>query len=84
MAITQAKLKKMTFEEALAELEAIVNRMEGETLPLAESLSCYETGRLLSEHCATLLKAAQGRIVKLTKENDEWAERPLEDVDDAT
>ena len=58
--------------------------MEGETLPLAESLSCYETGRLLSEHCATLLKAAQGRIVKLTKENDEWAERPLEDVDDAT
>ena len=84
MAITQAKLKKMTFEEALAELEAIVNRMEGETLPLAESLSCYETGRLLSEHCATLLKAAQGRLVKLTKENDEWAERPLEDVDDAT
>ena len=84
MAITQAKLKKMTFEDALAELEAIVNRMEGETLPLAESLSCYETGRLLSEHCATLLKAAQGRIVKLTKENDEWAERPLEDVDDAT
>src|SRR5437867_3816259 len=45
----------LSFEEALAELERIVERLETGTLSLDQSLGEYESGVALSRHCALYL-----------------------------
>jgi exodeoxyribonuclease VII small subunit len=59
-------VKSMTFEAALAELEQIVQKLEGGRAPLAESIDIYERGEALKAHCEALLKAAVARIEKIT------------------
>lgn len=60
----------MTFEAALAELEQIVQKLEGGKAPLAESIEIYERGEALKAHCEAQLKAAVARIEKITLGRD--------------
>ena len=66
MAEAQTELSTMSFEAALAELESIVQKLEGGKAPLAESIAIYERGEALKSHCEGLLKAAEARIEKIT------------------
>ncbi|MDR0577615.1 MAG: exodeoxyribonuclease VII small subunit [Candidatus Accumulibacter sp.] len=50
------------FEMALAELERIVQDMEGGSLPLEESISAYRRGSELLRHCQGQLAQAERRI----------------------
>lgn len=50
------------FEKALAELEALVARLERGDLPLDESLKTFERGIALTRHCQSALKAAQQKV----------------------
>ena len=50
------------FETALAELERIVAAMEGQQLPLADSLAAYKRGAELVAFCQSALKDAQQQI----------------------
>ena len=50
------------FETALGELERIVASMEGQQLPLAESLAAYKRGAELVAFCQSALKDAQQQI----------------------
>ena len=63
-------VKAMSFEVALAELEAIVSKLESGQAPLAESIAIYERGEALKGHCETLLKSAEARIEKITLGRD--------------
>jgi exodeoxyribonuclease VII small subunit len=54
------------FEEALAELEAIVHELEEGQIGLAEALGRYEKGVRLLKQCHGLLEDAQRRIELLT------------------
>lgn len=56
-----------TFEAALAELESIVERMEGGELPLKESLAAYKRGAELLQYCQAALKDAQQEVLVLEK-----------------
>jgi exodeoxyribonuclease VII small subunit len=58
----------LTFEQALAELEALVARMEDGKLPLEESLAAYQRGAELIRHCESKLTDAQARIAILDGE----------------
>lgn len=58
----------LTFEQALAELEAIVARMEDGKLPLEESLAAYQRGAELIRFCEGKLTDAQARIAILDGE----------------
>ncbi len=58
----------LSFEVAYEELEAIVEKLESGELSLEESVTLFERGRLLSEHCQTLLDAAELRVSKLTSD----------------
>ena len=60
-----APIEAMTFEVALAELEQIVDRLERGDVPLAESISIYERGEALKQHCERLLKEAEMRVEKI-------------------
>lgn len=51
-----------TFEEQLAELEKVVERLETGGLPLEESVQLFETGVRLSNSCKSQLSAAESRI----------------------
>jgi exodeoxyribonuclease VII small subunit len=58
-----------TFEAALGSLEAIVEAMEHEHLPLEELVAHYEKGSALLTRCEVILQAARGRIELITLRN---------------
>ena len=62
--------RPQNFEQALAELEAIVRRMEGSDVPLDEALQLYERGTFLIKHCQERLDTAEQKIEQLTKGRD--------------
>jgi exodeoxyribonuclease VII small subunit len=60
--------QEKAFEEALRELEEIVNRLEQGDLPLEEALQLFEDGVKLSRYCHTKLNEAQKRVEILLKD----------------
>lgn len=60
----------LSFEDAFEELEEIVARLESGEATLEESVTLYERGRRLSEHCQSLLDKAELRINQLTDDGD--------------
>jgi exodeoxyribonuclease VII small subunit len=56
----------LTYEQALAELVALVAALEGEQQALSEALSLYERGQALALHCTKLLDQAELKIQQLT------------------
>ena len=60
--------KQLTFEEALEELESIVETMEGGQLPLEKSLSAYKRGAELLQACQKQLQDAQQQVKVLEAE----------------
>ena len=58
-------IEDLSFEQALAELEQIVSRLERGEVPLAESIAIYERGDALRKHCDALLKQAEARVEKI-------------------
>ncbi|MBI5930708.1 MAG: exodeoxyribonuclease VII small subunit [Chloroflexi bacterium] len=58
-------LNNLTFEEAYAQLETIVARLEGSNLALDESLSLFEQGQALAAYCQKLLESAELRVTQL-------------------
>jgi exodeoxyribonuclease VII small subunit len=57
-----AVANEITYEKALAELEQIVQRMEGGQLPLEESIAAYRRGSDLLKHCQQKLSDAERKI----------------------
>jgi exodeoxyribonuclease VII small subunit len=62
-----AKPKEPGFEATIAELEALVARMEAGDLPLDEALRSFERGIQLTRECQAALQAAQQRVQILTQ-----------------
>ena len=56
------KTKESGFEATLAELEALVSRMEAGELPLDQALSHFERGVQLTRECQQQLQQAQQRV----------------------
>ena len=52
-------IESLSFEEAMGELETIVRGLESGQAKLDDSISSYERGTALKNHCETLLKQAQ-------------------------
>lgn len=55
----------MTFEEAFADLETVINALEKEQQPLEEILALYGRGQALARRCAGLLEQAELRVRQL-------------------
>jgi exodeoxyribonuclease VII small subunit len=65
-AVKHADIKDLSFEKALKELEGIVGRLERGDVELEESITIYERGEALREHCDRLLRQAEAKVEKLT------------------
>jgi len=59
-------IEKMSFEEALAELEEIVNKIDTGQESLADAVASFEKGVALKKHCEKMLKEAKLKIEKIT------------------
>jgi exodeoxyribonuclease VII small subunit len=59
-------IKTMSFEQALKELESIVERLEKGDVELEASILIYERGEALKNHCDGLLRKAEARVEKIS------------------
>jgi exodeoxyribonuclease VII small subunit len=64
-----------SFEDALAQIEEIIDSMEGEQLPLEDLVTQYEKGSVLLKHCESVLSSARKRIELITLANQDEPER---------
>lgn len=60
-----------SFEDSLSELEAIVEAMEEEQLPLEDLVNHYEKGSALLKRCENVLKSARERLELITLKNQQ-------------
>ncbi len=67
---TDDAIAAMNFEQALGELEQIVQDLERGQLDLDAAIKAYERGTLLRAHCDGKLKEAQLRVDKITVGQD--------------
>ncbi|HEV7464899.1 MAG TPA: exodeoxyribonuclease VII small subunit [Candidatus Dormibacteraeota bacterium] len=68
----------MRYEQALAELDALIGRLEGGTVDLDEAIACYERGSRLAQRCAELLDLTEQRVMQLVVGSGPTAqERPF-------
>jgi exodeoxyribonuclease VII small subunit len=62
--------EKLSFEEALAELEKIVAQLESGDLTLEASLDLFEKGQKLAQQCDVQLETAVLRVEQLTSDGE--------------
>jgi len=65
------------FEQALAELEGLVERLESGDLPLDEALQTFERGVALTRQCQSALKSAQQKVEILLKRSADAGVEPF-------
>lgn len=77
-------LSNLSYEEALRRLEAIVEEMEGEDLPLEALIARYEEGMRLRKLCLDKLAEAEGKIQVLEESlAGEFSLKPLTKEEDS-
>lgn len=64
-------VEELSYEEALDELEGIVDSLEGDASQnsLEDSMRLFERGQALVTHCSALLESAQLKVQKLAGES---------------
>lgn len=61
-----SEIEKLSFEDAMRELEATVGKLETGDATLEESIALYERGAKLRAHCEKRLREAEERVEKIT------------------
>lgn len=69
----------VSYEEAVRQLEKIVEQLEKGDIPLEESLELFQKGVALSAYCSRKLDETEKKIIRLIEENgelkeEEWAQ----------
>jgi len=64
------EIEKLSFEDSLSKLEAIVKELEDENITLETSIDKFELGVRLSSHCLKKLNEAEKKIEELTRTED--------------
>lgn len=77
------EIEKLSFEDALQQLEAIVRDLEGGRIKLDDAVDAYEKAMALKKFCEDKLKAAQLKIEKIeTAEDGSLRLEPLDKIDE--
>ncbi|WP_254492248.1 exodeoxyribonuclease VII small subunit [Bartonella sp. B1099] len=63
--IQEGDITALSFEQALKQLETIVENLERGDVPLEQSIDIYERGEALKKHCEKLLKVAEAKVEKI-------------------
>ena len=72
-------VETLSYEEAMAELDRLIARLEEDQVPLEEALAGYERGAHLLTRCSSLLEGVELRVAQLSLGSDgEARERPFD------
>ena len=74
------KKAALDFEQSLADLQTLVERLENGELSLEDSLSAFEQGIGLTRDCQAALSQAEQKVQILLERNGELEQAPF-DVD---
>lgn len=64
--MAEKAIADMTFEEAMAELEGLVSKLESAQIPLEDSIALSRRGQELRKFCETKLAEAEEKIAQIT------------------
>ncbi len=78
----KSKSKTPDFEQSLAELEALVAKLEQGDVPLEDALKTFERGVALTRQCQTALRTAQQKVEVLLARNGEETIESFSDDED--
>jgi len=80
--VSDKQVSEMSFEEAMAELERVVNQLERGDVPLEDSIKLYERGAALNKRCEEKLKEAEEKVAAITldKDGQPTGTKPVEDL----
>ena len=67
----QKNIEKLSFEEALGELQGIVRNIETGKDGLEKIINDYERGNALKKHCESKLAAAKLKVDKIIKDSED-------------
>ena len=62
-------VKKQSYEENIAQIDEILEKLESEELSLDDSISEYEKAIKLIKDSEKLLEAGEGKVMKVLKKN---------------
>ena len=65
MAKREPKVEDLSYEQAVEQLEELIERIESGEIGLEESLKQWETGMALIQRCRSILAAAEQKITEL-------------------
>jgi len=72
-------IRGLSYEDALAQLDVLVQKLEGGSIALDDAIAAYERGTRLARHCAELLDRTERRVNALVVGGDgRMTERPLD------
>ena len=80
--MTTRKSKTPDFEQALADLEETVEKLERGDLPLEDALKQFERGIGLARSCQTALKQAEQKVEILLQKTPDAAPETFEPEDE--
>ena len=72
------KKASLDFEQSLAELQALVERLENGELSLEDSLAAFEQGIALPRDCQGALAQAEQKVQILLERDGELAAQPFD------
>lgn len=79
----KTEIEKLTFEQAMQELELLVRRLEEGRLPLEEAIQAYERGTALKTHCQAKLAAAKLKVDQIVVQpNGDVSLQPFDNPSD--
>lgn len=68
--MSDTPVEKMSFEEAMSELEKVVGQLESGDVPLEASITLYERGAALKTHCQKKLAEAEEKVAQITTDGE--------------
>ena len=68
--MTETPVSELSFEQAMKELESVVDRLEHGDVPLDASISLYERGAALKKRCEEELKRAEEKVAAITLDGE--------------
>ena len=76
----QTDLNALSFEQALSELEAIVEQLEGGAVSLDKAIEAYSRGMVLKQHCQARLEEARLKVeqIKLPESGGQPSTQPFQ------
>ncbi|WP_298428803.1 exodeoxyribonuclease VII small subunit [uncultured Jannaschia sp.] len=80
--MTDRPVAEMSFEEAIAELEQVVNQLDSGDVSLDDSIRLYERGAALKTRCEAKLKEAEAKVEQITldAQGNPVGTRPADDT----